>query len=83
MSYLTRGSAERGAGAPLAGMRPCSRSRARALDPLRVYGVRSPEGPLFLPSTRPAQAGIGSKAIAGGGRQHSTNYLTDGMEAAA
>ena len=31
----------------------------------------------------PAQAGIGSKAIAGGGRQHSTNYSTDGMEAAA
>ena len=31
----------------------------------------------------PAHAGIGGKAIAGGGRQHSTNYSTDGMEAAA
>jgi hypothetical protein len=31
----------------------------------------------------PAQAGIGSKAIASGGRQRSTNYSTDGMEAAA
>lgn len=83
MSYLTRGSAERGAGGPQAGMRPYSRSRARDLDPLRVYGVRSPEGPLFLPSTRPAQAWIGCKAIASGGRQRSTNYSTDGMEAAA
>lgn len=31
----------------------------------------------------PAQAGIGSKAIASGGRQRRNNYSTDGMEAAA
>jgi hypothetical protein len=31
----------------------------------------------------PASAGIDSKANASGGRQHGTQYATDGMEAAA
>jgi hypothetical protein len=41
---------------PACGMRPWGRSRARRFnaDPMRVSGVRSPEGPLFRPSTRPA-----------------------------
>jgi len=83
MSHLTRGSAEREAGAPLAGMRPCSRSRARVHDPLRISGVRSPEGPIFHPSTRPVAVGIDSKANTSGGRQRGAQYATEGMEAAA
>jgi hypothetical protein len=39
---------------PACGMRPWSRSRARRsnADLMRVSGVRSPEGPLFRPTTR-------------------------------
>ena len=70
MSHPARGSAERGAGATLAGMRPWSRSWARVGDPLRVSGVRFPKGPLFRPSTRPTfSMGIDGQAKGAGHRR--------------
>jgi len=57
---------------PACGMRPWSRSRARRsnADPMRVSGVRSPEGPLSRPSTRPGfgdatvEAHVSTRSIA-------------------
>ena len=56
---------------PACGMRPWSRSRARCsnADPLRVSGVRSPEGPLLRPSTRPGFRGCDR----GGAHKHAGN----------
>ena len=67
MSYLVRGPAERGAGAPRLGMRPWSKSQG-ACNPApyaRLRGqIPSKLGPLFRPPMRPPSAGIDSKANA-------------------
>ena len=67
MSYPARGREKRGAGAPLAGMRPWSESgRAGDFVPLRASGVRSRRAPLPPCGTRPKGfiLGIDGKASA-------------------
>ena len=67
MSHLARELAERGAEAPLAGMRPWSwlQGAGVPVSYARLRGqIPSKLGPLFRSPTRPASAGIDSKANA-------------------
>jgi len=83
MSYPARGTAERGAGAPLAGMR--RRSRPRGAHPavsIERYRDSTPEGPFRWLAARPALAGIDGKAIAARRRREIMGVPTPTEEAA-
>ena len=62
MSHPAREPAERGAGAPRVGMRPCSglQGAGASVPFARLWGqIPGKPGPLFRPPTRPILMGIG------------------------